>query len=57
MPNTTLEELVERKRVVSEASRKIKDREALYAKGTDAIVTIWETLLEDDTAKKIRQSV
>ena len=42
---------------MSEAVEKIKDREALYAKSTDTVATIWETLLEDNATKKIRQNI
>ena len=42
---------------MSEGAQKIKEGDALYAKATDVIAVIWETFLEDDTAKKIRQSV
>ena len=57
MLTTPLEVLEERKRAVSEAAEKIKGGEALWEKATDVVVNIWETLLEDETTKKIRQSV
>ena len=48
---------MERRTVVSEAAEKIKDGEALYAKATDVVATIWETLLEDDETEKIRHRI
>ena len=49
--------LVERRTPVSEAADKIKGEEAICAKATDNVATIWETLLEDDTTEKIRQRI
>ena len=57
MPSTPLEVLAEIKRAVSKAAEKIKEGESLCTKAVDSIATILGTLLEDDTTKKIRQSV
>ena len=54
IPSTPPEVLVERRTTVSKAADKIKDREALCAKAAENVVTISETLLEDDATKKIR---
>ena len=42
---------------MSEAATNIKDREAICAKAADNVATIWETLLEDDATKKIRERI
>ena len=56
MPSTPLEVLEERRRAVSEATEKIREGEALYAKAANVIVTIWGEFLEDETAEEISQS-
>ena len=57
IPSTPPEVLAERRTAVSKAVTNIKDGEAIYAKAVDNVVTIWETLLEDDTTEKIRQCI
>ena len=42
---------------VSEAATRLKGGETICAKAADNVVTIWETLLEDGTTKKIRQRI
>ena len=54
IPRAPLEVLAERRTTVSEVAEKIKEGEALCTKDADAVVTILETFLEDDTTKKIR---
>ena len=55
--STPPEVLVEIRTIVSEAATNIKYGEAICAKVADNVVTIWETLLEDDTTEKIRQCI
>ena len=54
MPSTPPKVIDERRRAVSEAAEKIREGETLYTKAADAVATIWEVFLKDETAKIIR---